>query len=107
MLAGVDQESNTSIHSCEEIAGVPYHLQKDAIEISITGYGGKKITVTNRLHNWEKPATDFNKLDELYENMGIMKKYVVGNSTIRLINAFDMFEFTINLLTNNPVYLLV
>jgi aminoglycoside 3-N-acetyltransferase len=107
MLAGVDQESNTSIHSCEEIAGVPYHLQKDAIEISITGYGGKKITVTNRLHNWEKPATDFNKLDELYENKGIMKKYVVGNSTIRLINAFDMFEFTINLLTNNPVYLLV
>ena len=107
MLAGVDQESNTSIHSCEEIAGVPYHLQKDVLEISLTGYEGKKITVTNRLHNWEKPATDFNKLDELFEYKGIMKKYMAGNSLIRLINAHDMFEFTIDLLTHDPYYLLV
>ncbi|HWT75014.1 MAG TPA: AAC(3) family N-acetyltransferase [Mobilitalea sp.] len=107
MLAGVDQESNTSIHSCEEIAGVPYHLQQNAFEINITGYDGKEITVINRLHNWEKPATDFNKLDQLFEMNGIMKKYKVGNSLIRLINAYEMFEFTIDILINNPYFLLV
>ncbi len=107
MLAGVDQESNTSIHACEEIAGVLYHLQKDTVKITITGYGGQRITVTNRLHNWEKPETDFNKLEELFEKKGIMKKYRVGNSTVRLINAYEMFDFTINLLTQKPDYLLV
>jgi aminoglycoside 3-N-acetyltransferase len=107
MLAGVDQESNTSIHSCEEIAGVPYHLQKEVLEMAITGYDEERKTVTNRLHNWEKPATDFNKLEELFVKNGIMKKFMVGNSLIRLINAYNMFEFTINLLNDNPYYLLV
>jgi len=106
MLAGVDQESNTSIHSCEEIANVPYHLQKEVLEINF-GYEGEKITVVNRLHNWEKPETDFNKLDKLFEQKGIMKKYMVGDSQIRLINANDMFEFIINLLLTEPYYLLV
>lgn len=106
MLAGVDQESNTSIHSCEEIADVPYHLQTNAVQISMTDYDGKKIFVTNRLHNWDKPATDFNKLEELFEKKGIMKKYRIGNSMIRLINACDMLDLTIELLINNPEYLL-
>ncbi len=106
MLAGVDQESNTSIHSCEEIAGVPYHLQDTAIDITITGYEGKRLIIRNRLHNWEKPETDFNKLDEVLEQKGIMKKGRAGNSLIRLIKARDMFEFTIDLLRKDPYYLL-
>ena len=107
MLAGVDQESNTSIHTCEEIAGVPYHLQKEITKIDITGYDGKKITVTNRLHNWEKPETDFNKLDELFERKGIMRKFIIGDSQIRFIRANDMFAFTVELLKNTPNYLLI
>ncbi len=107
MLAGVDQESNTSIHSCEEIAGVLYHLQEEPFDISITGYQGELINVTNRLHQWEKPETDFNKLEEVFEKKGIMKKYMAGNSVIRLIRAGDMFELTIELLRKDPYYLLV
>ena len=107
LLAGVDQESNTSIHSCEELAGVPYHLQKEPVKISITGYGGNEVIVTNRLHNWEKPATDFNKLDELFLEKGIMKKFMAGKSLMRLINAADMYEFTIDLLKKNPEFLVV
>jgi aminoglycoside 3-N-acetyltransferase len=107
ILAGVDQESNTSIHSCEEIAGVIYHLQEEPFAIPITGYRGEAVTVTNRLHNWDKPRTDFNKLDERLEEKKIMKKYMVGGSLIRIINAPDMFEFTINLLKKDPDYLLI
>ncbi len=107
MLAGVDQESNTSIHSCEEIAGVPYHLQKEIAKIDITDYNGKKITVTNRLHNWDKPQTNFNKLDELFKIKGIMRTFMIGKSQIRFIRANDMFQFTIELLNTNPEYLLV
>jgi aminoglycoside 3-N-acetyltransferase len=106
LLAGVDQESNTSIHSCEELADVFYHLQEDPFAIPITGYRGDPVIVTNRLHNWDKPVTDFNKLDERLEEKKIMRKYMVGSSLIRIINAPNMFEFTINLLRKNPNYLL-
>ena len=107
ILAGVDQESNTSIHSCEELAGVIYHLQEDPFDIPVAGYRGETVTVTNRLHNWYKPETDFNKLDELLGEKKIMKKYMVGNSLIRIINASDMFEFTIKLLKKNTDFLLI
>lgn len=106
LLAGVDQESNTSIHSCEELAGVFYHLQKEPFAIPITGYRGEAVIVTNRLHNWDKPVTDFNKLDERLEEKKIMRKFMVGSSLIRIMNASDLFEFTINLLKKNPSYLL-
>jgi aminoglycoside 3-N-acetyltransferase len=106
MLIGVDQESNTSIHSCEEIAKVPYHLQKDVTASYITSYEGEKIWVSNRLHNWSKPATDFNKLDGLYREQSIMKIGKIGAAEIRLINAVGMFQFTIDLLKKNPFFLL-
>ena len=107
LLAGVDQESNTSIHSCEELAGVPYHLQSEITECSITDDKGSKLTVRNRLHNWEKPATDFNKLEKLWKRQGLIRTGKVGNSQIRLIQAKEMFEVTIELLTRQPNYLLV
>jgi aminoglycoside 3-N-acetyltransferase len=106
MLIGVDQNSNTSIHSCEEIVAVPYHLQDRVTEVYITGYNGEKILVRNRLHNWNKPPTDFNKVDGLFLEKGIMKIFNIGNSTIRLIKAELMFEILIDLLTKDPFYLL-
>lgn len=106
MLIGVDQNSNTSIHSCEEIAGVPYHLQEKFTETYINGYNGEKILVRNRLHNWNKPPTDFNKIEPLLLEKGIMRIFKVGNSTIRLIKASQMFDLLIDILTQNPFFLL-
>ena len=107
LLAGVDQESNTSIHSCEELAGVPYHLQSEITECVLQEEKGRKLTVRNRLHNWDKPATDFNKLEELWKVQGLIRTGKVGNSQIRLIQAKEMFELTIDLLKRQPEYLLV
>jgi len=105
MLIGVDQESNTSIHSCEEIAGVPYHLQKEITEAYVIGYKGERIAVKNRLHDWNKPPTDFNKLDRIFYEKGIMRIGKIGNSIIRLIEADKMFEITIELLRRQPYFL--
>jgi aminoglycoside 3-N-acetyltransferase len=107
LLLGVDQESNTCIHSCEEIAEVGYHLQKEWTEVYIKDYDGNDIKIVNRLHNWNKPPTDFNKLDKLYSKNGIMKISKVCNSTVRLINAASLFDFTISLLRNNPEFLII
>lgn len=107
MLIGVDQESNTTIHCCEEIAGVPYHLQKEITEAWITGYDGGRILVKNRLHDWEKPETDFNKLDGLFREKGIMTVGKVGEAIVRLIDARKMLDFTVELLKKEPEFLIV
>jgi aminoglycoside 3-N-acetyltransferase len=107
LFIGVAQESNTTIHMCEELAKVPYHLQKEVTNVTVTGYDGEKITVSNKLHDWEKPETDFNKLDELYRTNTIMKIGNVGKSTARLINAAKMLDFTVDLLRKEPLFLLV
>jgi len=107
MLIGVDQESNTTIHCCEEVAGVPYHLQKDITDIYIKGYNGEEILVKNRLHDWNKPPTDFNRLDAVFKERGIMKIGKIGNSIIRLINAKAMVELAVDILIKNPYYLLI
>lgn len=106
MLIGVDQESNTTIHCCEEVAGVPYHLQKDFTELKLVGYSGEKISMRNKLHDWYKPPTDFNKFEELFLFHGIMKKIKIGNSIIRLIKAKAMLEFSVDLLLKDPFFLL-
>lgn len=106
LLIGVDQESNTSIHSCEELAQVPYHLQTDVTAAYVTDYAGEKIRIENRLHNWEKPETDFNKLDALYLETGIMKMKQIGNAEVRYIDAGKMFTFTIDLLKKNKLFLI-
>lgn len=106
LLLGVDQESNTFIHACEEEAGVPYHLQKDYTESKVIYYNGEHINVKNRLHEWNKKPTDFNKLDKLlYENK-IMKLSKICDATARLIPAADMFDYTAQLLTKDPYFLL-
>ncbi len=92
---------------CEELAKVPYHLQKEITDMTLTGYNGEKITVSNRLHDWEKPETDFNKLDNLYRNKAIMKLGNVGKATVRLVNAAHMLDFTVDLLKKEPLFLLV
>lgn len=107
LFMGVAQESNTTIHTCEELAKVPYHLQKEITHMVITGFNGEKINVSNYLHDWEKPETDFNKLDELFKSKSIMKLGTVGNSIVRLVNAKDMLDFTVDLLQKDPLFLLV
>jgi len=107
LFLGVAQESNTTIHMCEELAKVPYHLHKEITHMTMIGYDGEQIPISNRLHDWEKPETDFNKLDELYKNKSIMTIGKVGNSITRLVSASSMLEYTVSLLKNDPDFLLV
>jgi len=62
--------------------------------MAVTGYEGEHILVSNRLHDWEKPETDFNKLDEPLRLNGVMKIGKLGDATARLIHAASMLDFT-------------
>lgn len=107
LFIGVAQESNTTIHMCEELAKVKYHLHKEITTSNVTDYEGKNILVSNFLHDWEKPETDFNKLDEPLSKNKVLKLGKLGDSTVRLIDAALMLEFTVSLLKRNPSFLLV
>ncbi|HEY5563180.1 MAG TPA: AAC(3) family N-acetyltransferase [Clostridiaceae bacterium] len=107
MLIGVDQNCNTTIHCCEEIANVPYHLQKYTTDIYVTDYKGEKVLVRNRLHDWGKHSKDFNKFDDLFLDHKIMKIGKIGNSTIRLLKAKDMLEFAVDRLIKEPSFLFI
>lgn len=105
LLLGVDQESDTTVHCCEEIAGVPYHLQADVTEVPITDSDGSTIVVRNRLHDWHKPPTDFNRFEPIFRDAGVMTVGKVGDATARLIRAKDMVEFAVEMLRNDPLFL--
>ncbi len=105
LLIGCDQESNTTIHCCEELAEVPYHLQKEPAVCTCITEDNKKIEITTYLHDWHKPPTDFNRLAQPYLEENIMTRGKVGNTEVFLIDAAKMIDFTVNLLLDEPNFL--
>jgi aminoglycoside 3-N-acetyltransferase len=104
-IGGVTQDSNTTLHCLEELAGVPYHLQPDTTEgIVIDAEGGRHI-VRNRLHLW-KWDREFTKVDAPLQEAGAMRADHVGRATARLINARQLADVILPYLQRDPLYLL-
>jgi aminoglycoside 3-N-acetyltransferase len=105
LLLGCSQQSNTSLHALEELAGVPYHLQEGWTDAVVTDAEGRQIIVRNRLHlwGWER---DFTKVDEPLREAGAMREEMVGNALCRLINAQAMREVLLPILQKDPLWLL-
>ncbi|MCL5031860.1 MAG: AAC(3) family N-acetyltransferase [Thermotogae bacterium] len=104
LLIGVNQESNSTLHTVEEIAKVPYHMQKMPTNCVIIDYNGNKSIKSLYLHDWGTPR-NFQVIDNDLEKLGIMRKEKCGNSTLRLIKSIDMIEYVLNKLIHNPEYL--
>lgn len=107
LLIGVSQNSNTSIHMCEEISKVPYHLQKELTDIWIKDYYGNGLLVRNHLHDWGKPETDFNRMEPLMIKEKIINIGKIGNADVRLIDAKSMLELAKKVLTDDPWFLVI
>ncbi len=104
LLMGVDQESNTTIHTAEELAEVPYHMQKRTTETVVIDHRGIRHVKPMLLHDWGTPR-DFQRIDDQLLSLGIMKTGVIGNCTIRLIHSLSMIEWLVNILRKDPQYL--
>ncbi len=104
LLVGVDQESNTTIHTAEELAKVPYHMQREPTDAIISDYEGNKIIKHLYLHRWGVPRK-FQRIDGELEKLGIMCKGKCGRSTLRLINSMQMIDWLVDILHNDPWYL--
>lgn len=105
LLGGVTQQSNTTLHCLEEIAGVPYHLQDEPTDGVIIDERGVRHTVRNRLHRYGQER-DFVKIEGPLREAGALRIAPVGAAEARLMSA-DRFAATLlPLLRNDPCYLL-
>jgi len=101
LLIGVDQNRNTTFHTAEEIAEVPYHIQPDLAEAKIIAEDGREIVVPIKLHRYG-PERDFNIMEDRFKREGIMKIGKIGKSTIRLLKAKEMIEAIVDELRKDP-----
>lgn len=105
LLLGCNQQSNTSLHALEELADVPYHLQKEWTDSVVIDADGREVIVRNRLHlwGWER---DFTKVDAPLLEAGAMREEMVGNAFCRLIDAGAMRTVILPILRRDPLWLL-
>jgi aminoglycoside 3-N-acetyltransferase len=105
LLLGVDQQSNTTLHCCEELAGVPYHLQPQPTAALVIDDAGREHTVTNYLHLWGWDR-DFTKLDAPLAASGSLRTGRIGQAEARLIDARRMADDVLARLRQDPLFLL-
>lgn len=105
LLGGVTQQSNTTLHCLEELAGVPYHLQPDVTVGAVVDEAGNRHVIRNRLHQWGW-ARHFMKVDALLDAVRGRNMGAVGNSQSQLIRARNLAEVVLPRLEADPLFLL-
>lgn len=106
VMLGALLQSNTSFHHIEELAGLGYVLQDEAMDITFIGYRGELVTMyETRLHRWGT-ARDYNKMDKPFIDEGIMKIEKVGNADTRIIDADAQRRYLLKAMFDDPCILL-
>lgn len=112
LLGGVTHDSNTSLHCIEEIADVPYHLQNESADGTVTLSDGQQVVVRNRLHLWQNRYShlnllrDFTVVAEPLIAAGAQRNVAIGNTISTLIDAHGMRAVLLPILAENPLFLL-
>jgi aminoglycoside 3-N-acetyltransferase len=105
LLLGVTLESCTLLHSAEEFANLPYHMQPDSVDAQVTDEQGKTKIVRLGIHRYGSPR-DFEKLEPLLLENDAMKITTIGQSPVRLIDAARLLEIVMACLSKDPEFLL-
>jgi aminoglycoside 3-N-acetyltransferase len=106
LMLGVDLHSCTFFHYCEEVAQVPYHLQKALTHCVMTDSDGRTVERDYFLHFWGPERKDFTKPEGELLARGLMRTCTVGCGEVRLLDARETGLFMIDLLRRDPCYLL-
>lgn len=101
VLIGVDNTKNSFIHFVERLLELPY---KRTVNVMYKDSFGK---ITKRtISGYPGDSFGFNKLNNLFEEQGIVKSTKIGNSSVLVMNTVDVVECLSKILVNNPYYLL-
>ncbi|HOK80346.1 MAG TPA: AAC(3) family N-acetyltransferase [bacterium] len=97
LLIGVDQDRNTTLHTAEDYADLPYLSEKEFKYVDANG-----IEKTIVLKRFPGPHRNFIGMDRIFLAKKIMKIERIGNAMVRLIDAKKMIKVCLDELKNNP-----
>lgn len=103
-LVGCTHTSNTTIHSAEEQADVPYHLIPGEGTSIIIDREGNRLEQRTRFHSWATER-DFMRIDKDLGALGIQTYHSIGDAIVRLVDAKLMMDWLVQRLRAYP-YLL-
>lgn len=102
VLIGVTQASNTSFHMAEEIAGVPYVLLDDPMDMTMTDANGDRVEMRGtRLHS-RVARRNYDALEPQMLDLGMCHIRKVGNAELRVIDAMLQRLFLVRKLLEDP-----
>ncbi len=99
-LLGVSLFVNTSFHALEEMACVPWAFDRFAMLYTVD-HDGRRRQVPSRLHS-RGMKRDFEKMEPVLEDAGVLKKTTVGQATVRVVDASGMAEVCLPMLAEDP-----
>jgi aminoglycoside N3'-acetyltransferase len=95
LLLGVGQDANTTIHLCENLAGVRYRRDKHIIILK----EGKSTRFEYR--EIDHCCQNFPFVDEWLDDRGLQQRGMVGNAKARLIRSRDIVDVVTKRLKDN------
>lgn len=105
VLLGVNHSSSTLFHHIEEIAELPYHMQKDLTTATVILPNGDRKGVTVGLHLYG-PRRDFNRMEKAFRAHGVQRSGKIGSATVRVVSARGMVACALEALALDPDVLL-
>jgi len=97
LLMGVDQDRNTTLHTAEDYADLPYLSEK---EFKYVDENGVEKTIV--LKRFPGPHRNFIGMDRIFLEKKIMNIERIGNAMVRLIDAKKMIRVCLDELKKNP-----
>ncbi|MGC8805853.1 MAG: aminoglycoside N(3)-acetyltransferase, partial [Candidatus Ratteibacteria bacterium] len=97
LLIGVDQDRNTTLHTAEDYADLPYLSEK---EFKYVDADGMEKTIV--LKRFPGPHRNFIGMDRIFLAKKIMRIERIGNAMVRLIDAKKMMKVCLDELKDNP-----
>ncbi|MEA3365404.1 MAG: AAC(3) family N-acetyltransferase [Candidatus Hydrogenedentes bacterium] len=107
VMIGCDLSTCTTCHTVEELANVDFHLQRRVAYGSCIDQTGARIETPCRLHSYDGPERDYPALEPLLLEKGLMRKGMIGNAEIRVIDSIGLIETALDCLRFDPYYLTV
>jgi len=97
LLLGVDQDRNTTLHTIEDYADVPYLSEK---KVEFRDEKGEKKTKV--LQRFPGPHRNFIGMDRLFRESGAMRVGKIGQAVVRLMKAKKIVEVGLEILKKRP-----
>lgn len=102
MLLGVDLRRNTFMHGVEEWADIPGRLSDGHEQLATVLQDGTETPVPSRRHCGLRWSEHFWKVDEIFQEKGVMYKGKFGDAEVRICDTQGIAELLFQMLKVNP-----